>query len=140
MNAIFKKLNYKDYKIIHVLQAPESFYPAMQEMSTITQVKTELEPDEIATFILVFVTKQSAIDTLTPLLSKALQGDGILWFAYPKGTSKRYKCDFNRDTGWAILRQSGWESVRMVAIDEDWSALRFRKVVYIKTRRLEIGN
>jgi hypothetical protein len=26
----------------------------------------------------------------------------------------------------------GYESVRMVAIDEDWSALRFRKVEFVK--------
>lgn len=54
---------------------------------------------------------------------------------YPKGTSKRYKCDFNRDTGWAIMGKFDMEPVRMVAIDEDWSALRFKKVDYIKTMK-----
>jgi uncharacterized protein YdhG (YjbR/CyaY superfamily) len=48
--------------------------------------------------------------------------------AYPKGTSKRYKCEFNRDDGWTVFGEAGYEPVRMVAIDEDWSALRFRKV------------
>jgi hypothetical protein len=60
-------------------------------------------------------------------------GDVILWFAYPKGTSKKYKCDFNRDTGWAALGAAGFEPVRMVAIDDDWSALRFRRVEYIQS-------
>lgn len=133
MNAIFKKLNFKDQQAIHIFQAPKSFHSAMQEMSAFTQIKTELLSEESADFILVFVTQQAEIDALTPLFSKALQGDSILWFAYPKGTSKRYKCDFNRDTGWAILGQHGFESVRMVAIDEDWSALRFRRAEYIKT-------
>lgn len=133
MNVIFKKLNFKDQQVIHILQAPESFQPTLQEMSAFTQVKTEILQDETANFILAFVIQQTEIDALTPLFSRALQGDGILWFAYPKGTSKRYKCDFNRDTGWAILGQHGFESVRMVAIDEDWSALRFRKAEYIKT-------
>ncbi|MEL6635310.1 MAG: hypothetical protein AAFW73_19430 [Bacteroidota bacterium] len=57
--------------------------------------------------------------------------------AYPKGSSKNYTCDFNRDTGWQVLGNLGWEGVRMVAIDTDWSALRFRRVEYIKkmTRR-----
>jgi len=55
-----------------------------------------------------------------------------LWFAYPKGSSKRYKCEFNRDNGWAVLGSLGFEGVRMVAIDEDWSALRFRRVEYVK--------
>ncbi len=54
---------------------------------------------------------------------------------YPKGSSKKYSCDFNRDTGWDIMGQYDLESVRAVAIDEDWSALRFRKVDFIKTMK-----
>jgi hypothetical protein len=57
----------------------------------------------------------------------------VVWFAYPKGTSKRYACEINRDTGWAALGQAGFEPVRMVAIDEDWSAVRFRRAEFIKT-------
>ena len=52
---------------------------------------------------------------------------------YPKGTSKKYKCEFNRDSGWPALGAGGYEPVRMVAIDEDWSALRFRKAEKIKS-------
>jgi hypothetical protein len=66
-------------------------------------------------------------------LTALAEGDAILWFCYPKGTSKKYTCDFNRDTGWASLGQLGWEPVRQVAIDDDWSALRFRNPDFIKT-------
>jgi hypothetical protein len=52
---------------------------------------------------------------------------------YPKGTSKCYTCDFNRDSGWDVIRNAGFDSVRQIAIDEDWSALRFRRVEYIKS-------
>ena len=52
--------------------------------------------------------------------------------AYPKASSKRYQCEFNRDTGWAAVGVAGFESVRQVAIDEDWSALRFRRTEYVK--------
>ena len=45
----------------------------------------------------------------------------------PKGTSKRYKSEIHRDTGWQAIGQAGFEPVRAVAIDEDWSALRFRR-------------
>jgi hypothetical protein len=57
----------------------------------------------------------------------------VVWFAYPKGTSKRYRCEFNRDTGWAAVGAAGFEGVRQVAIDEDWSALRFRRPEFIKS-------
>src|SRR6476620_9127058 len=52
--------------------------------------------------------------------------------SYPKGTSKKYSCDFNRDDGWEVLRQAGFDGVRQVAIDDDWSALRFRRFEFIK--------
>lgn len=48
-------------------------------------------------------------------------------------TSKNYKCDFNRDSGWTSLGKYNLEPVRQVAIDDDFSALRFRKVEFIKT-------
>ena len=102
-------------------------------MMAYAAVKKQIKATDKAEFIIAFCTKQSEIDKLTPVFAKALQGDGLLWFAYPKGTSKKYKSDFNRDTGWNILGKQGFEGVRMVAIDEDWSALRFRRVEYIKT-------
>jgi hypothetical protein len=36
-------------------------------------------------------------------------------------------------TGWDVIRNAGFDSVRQIAIDEDWSALRFRHVEYIKS-------
>jgi hypothetical protein len=84
-------------------------------------------------FSLAFVTRQQEVDALGKAIAKLAEGDAIVWFAYPKGSSKRYTCDVNRDTGWKILGAAGFEGVRMVAIDEDWSAVRFRRVEFIKT-------
>jgi hypothetical protein len=67
------------------------------------------------------------------ILAAHSAGDALLWFAYPKGTSKRYTCDFNRDSGSDVIRNAGFDSVRQIAIDEDWSAPRFRRVEYIKS-------
>jgi len=36
------------------------------------------------------------------------------------------KTDVNRDKLWPVLDPLGWRPVRMVAIDEVWSAMRFR--------------
>ena len=83
-------------------------------------------------FSLAFVTKQKEVDTLAKRIAAKAEGDTILWFAYPKGSSKNYTCDFNRDTGWAVLSEKGFRGVRQVAIDEDWSALRFRRKEFVK--------
>lgn len=132
MEPIFKKLNYKAQPEILVLNAPDSFQHTMKAMEKLTSVREKIAGVKSIEFVLAFVTKQKEIDALMPKLDPLLQGDALLWFVYPKGTSKRYTCDFNRDTGWQIVGDHGFESVRMVAIDEDWSALRFRRNEYVK--------
>ncbi len=57
----------------------------------------------------------------------------MVWFAYPKKSSKKYTSDITRDTGFSDLGSVGFEPVSIVSIDEDWSALRFRRVEHIKT-------
>ena len=88
---------------------------------------------EKADFTIVFATKQEQVNDAADLIAQYTEGDAAIWMAYPKGASKRYKCDFNRDNGWAKLGALGFEPVRQVAIDDDWSALRFRRVGFIKT-------
>lgn len=132
MSAVFKKLNLKDQTEIVVLNAPESFEPELAALAGVNVVQ-EWKAVKKLDFALAFVTKQAEVDKLAPALAKRAQGDALIWFAYPKGSSKKYKCDFNRDTGWAVLGELGFEPVRMVAIDEDWSALRFRRVEFVKT-------
>jgi hypothetical protein len=73
------------------------------------------------------------VDALASAVAARTPGDAIVWFAYPKGTSKKYTCDFNRDTGWDALQAEGFDTVRAIAIDDDWTALRFRRVEYIKS-------
>ena len=57
----------------------------------------------------------------------------------PKGNFKRLKCAINMYTGWTPLGNAGFESVRMVAIDEDWSAKRYRRVEFIKSMTRDKG-
>jgi hypothetical protein len=129
--SVFEKLNLKDQKEILVVNAPASFE---QEISRLDGVLVQRDPERMAAirFALAFATQQQELDRLARLLVARAEGDALLWFAYPKGTSRNYRCDFNRDTGWDVLRASGFDSVRQIAIDEDWSALRFRRVEYMK--------
>ncbi len=132
MDSVFKKMNFKDSKNIVVIHAPTSFEANIDAMQGLTTFVRDLEAIDKTNFVLAFCTKQAEVDAVAIEATTKLEDDGLLWFAYPKGTSKKYKCDFNRDTGWAILGEQGFEPVRAVAIDEDWSALRFRQVENIK--------
>jgi hypothetical protein len=132
MDAVFKKMNFKASPIVAVVNSPISFRANIDAMKELTVFHYDFSLVEKTDFILAFCTKQSEVDAVAIDAAAKLEGDGLLWFAYPKGTSKKFKCDFNRDTGWAVLGAHGFEPVRMVAIDEDWSALRFRRVDFIK--------
>jgi hypothetical protein len=131
VSAVFKKLNLTDQQEIVVIDAPGSFEPELAALQEIV-VRHSLDDVERVQFSLAFVTRQEQIDALAVQIARLTEGDALVWFAYPKGSSRRYKCDFNRDTGWTALGATGFEPVRQVAIDEDWSALRFRRVEYIK--------
>jgi hypothetical protein len=131
MPSVFDKLNLKSQTQI-VVNAPDSFEPALGALRGVKVVREVRGADPID-FSLAFVTKQAEVDALARTIAKQAKGDAVVWFAYPKGSSKKYKCEFNRDNGWQALGKAGFEPVRMVAIDEDWSAVRFRRVDFIKT-------
>jgi hypothetical protein len=132
MNPIFKKLNYKDQKQIYIINTPDSFKKDMDEMKHLASIKTSLTGAKSIEFFMAFVITQKELDELIRKIKSLMMDDGVVWFVYPKGTSKKYTCEFNRDTGWAELGKAGYEPVRAVAIDDDWSGLRFRKTTYIK--------
>jgi hypothetical protein len=130
MNALFKKLNLSTQSIIHVLDAPASFESQLAALQAVT-VKRSVRAS--SAFAMAFVITRVQLDAASRTLAAACTGDAIVWMVYPKGTSKKYHCEFNRDCGWPVLSAAGFEPVRMVAIDADWSALRFRRVQFIKT-------
>jgi hypothetical protein len=138
MSPTFAKLNLKDQSEIVVVNAPASFEPEIASLRDVTVHRAPSDARQID-FSLAFVTTQKEVDSLAKVMSRKAAGDAIVWFAYPKGTSKKYKCEFSRDTGWASMGAAGFEPVRMVAIDEDWSALRFRRPEFIKTMTRPAG-
>jgi len=132
MTPLFKKLNLGGSDTILVLNSPESFEAELTQLEGV-KVLRKATPKLKAPFAIGFAATQSECDLVSSTAANATEGDSIVWIAYPKGSSKKYKCDFNRDTGWTVLGDAGFEPVRQVAIDEDWSALRFRRTEYIKS-------
>ena len=131
MSPIFQKLNLKAQTEIVILNAPDTFEAELRALENV-QIHRKTGDLKQINFALVFVTKQNQVDKVARVFAKKAQGDAVLWFAYPKGTSKKYKCEFNRDNGWSEMGKQGFEPVRQVSIDVDWSALRFRRVDFIK--------
>ena len=130
MATIFDKLNLKDQATVAVLNAPQSFEAELRQLKGVKVVRDAQGLSSVE-FAIAFVTQRKEVDRAASQLIKKAAADAILWFAYPKGTSKTLKSEVNRDTGWDALRSAGFDTVRLVAIDADWSALRFRRKEHI---------
>ncbi|HTA43159.1 MAG TPA: hypothetical protein VK789_11970 [Bryobacteraceae bacterium] len=131
MPGVFAKLNLKDQKQIVILDPPQSFEAELAALKGLEIVR-DLKKAKAVSFSLAFVMTQDRVDSLAPAIARKAEGDAVVWFAYPKGSSKKYKSQIDRDHGWNVLGREAFEPVRMVAIDEDWSAIRFRRAAFIK--------
>jgi len=129
--SVFRKLQLKDQKQVVVVNAPQTFEAEIAALQGVT-VQRDVKTVKETAFALAFVTQKQELDSLAKALGKKTVGDVVLWFAYPKKTSKKYTSDIDRDSGWQVLGNLGFEPVTMVAIDEDWSAKRYRRAEYIK--------
>ena len=122
MDAVLKKLNYKDQDPVLLLDAPAEFKPVQAAFSG--NVKTQARGT--FDFVMCFATTRAQADALVAKTMKCISEDAVVWLCYPKGTSRKYDADYNRDSCWEIFKPYGLRPVRQVAIDDDWSALRFR--------------
>ena len=133
MKNLLDKLNYKGQKRISIINAEESFINTISSDLIDVTVDKKIDPRYPYEFIIIFVKSVSEVEQIAPVTIHNLMADGVLWFCYPKKTSKKYNSEIDRDHGWKVLIDSGFYGIRLVAVDENWSALRFRNKKYIKS-------
>jgi hypothetical protein len=56
---------------------------------------------------------------------KSVPAAARLWVCYPK--AGKLDTDLSRDKLWPLMQEKGWEGVRLVALDDTWSAMAFRR-------------
>jgi len=128
---VWGKLNLKNQKEIVVVNAPSSFERDLKALEGVAVKRKPADAKQIA-FFLAFVTTKQEVAALAKTVASKTVPDAVVWFAYPKSTSKKYTSEISRDAGNEALGEAGFEPVRMVAIDEDWTGKRFRRVAFIK--------
>jgi len=133
MQNLLTKLNYKGQKRISIINADEYFIHCISNDLKDVVIDQKIDPRYPYEFIIIFVKSQSDVELYAPMTLHNLMADGVLWFCYPKKTSKKFTSDIDRDHGWKALNDSGLHGIRLVAIDQDWSALRFRNKKFIKS-------
>jgi len=127
MTDLMKKLNWKAHTPVALLHSPVSFAGECSAFAAETTVHNEVHPGTKYPFALTFAADLAALALRAPELVAATTADAVLWIAYPKQTSKNFRSDLNRDVCWKFLAPLGLEPNRQIAIDDDWSAMRYKK-------------
>ena len=119
MQDIIKKFRFKENGV--VLNAPAAIEKELVKLG----FKTSLGAKSSNT--LVFINNNKEYLEFLKKDLKNIEPDSVLWFAYPKGTSK-IKTDINRDTIRVTGEEFGITTVTAISIDDTWSALCFRPI------------
>jgi hypothetical protein len=123
--TLLEKLQLKDEKNLLIQGLPSSIEKQFVKL-TFSKSVTPLLKSRKIDFALVFAVNQKQLVDILKDVIPALQEDAKFWIAYPKLTSK-IASDLSRDKNWDFVSDYGFEAVRMVALDNVWSAARFKK-------------
>ncbi|MBP7334999.1 hypothetical protein [Niveispirillum sp.] len=117
MKTITDKLGFKPGKQAWMLDSPENMWK-------IIDLPVERPIGDID-LLLGFAIDVAALAGLADRMLPIYKRGGALWVAHPK-KSGTIKSDLSRDAGWEGLTREGLIPVTQIALDDDWSALRFR--------------
>lgn len=121
MKETINKFKFKDKAI--VINAPENLEAEFLKLGFTAKFKV----NELSKNTLVFINNSKEFIAFLTEKLKNVEPDSVLWFAYPKGTSK-IKTDINRDSIRKTAEEFGITTVAAISINDIWSALRFRPI------------
>jgi hypothetical protein len=117
--TIAKKLLIKPENRVYVSGVPDGL--GFSELPAGVQI-VDAPPADVA---LIFVRDSTELEAWIVKKMVPVVSGGRFWLAYPKKTGA-IRSDINRDTIWPVMRNAGWEANSQIALDDTWSALRFR--------------
>ncbi len=120
--SLVKKLGIKDGTQIVALNAPKQYPSLLGKLPRGSKIVAKLAKD--AAFIHLFTDEQVDLKKQLSAITKSLAKDGILWVSWPKKSSG-VPTDITEDTLRVIILPTGLVDVKVCAIDETWSGLKF---------------
>ena len=132
MTATVKKLGLKPGMRALVVGAPSGYVGSLAPLPDRVEVSENL--GSAHDFVQFFATKKSEIAKSAKKLLQSAGPGALVWITYPKKTSG-VDSDLSREAVWAAMEGTGWRPVSQIAIDEIWSALRFRPTQEVKSRK-----
>lgn len=131
-----KRLGIKPGQRIIILNAPDRYIEQLGALPLDVELSNIL--DDSFDLVHLFVKNQAELAEHGPGAIAAVRPGGVLWISYPKRSSK-VVTDITRDSGWKVVHDAGLIGVAQVAIDDVWSALRFRPESEVKRSRPRVG-
>jgi hypothetical protein len=122
-NALVKKLKLKPGQRAAVIHAPDGYLETLSPLPDHVEIVEHLEGK--FDWLQIFVKNQAELERLVPQVIQALKPQGLLWFAFPKGSSK-IQTDLTRDVGWDAIRQADLRWLTLISVNETWSAFALR--------------
>src|SRR5947208_2693838 len=133
--AVSRKLQIKPGRRVFVMNAPVDYSQIVGALPEGASVTTDPKGADV---VHLFVTNRAELDAHLSTATRLASPDTILWISYPK-RGRGIATDLTRDVGWEALRQAGFDPVSQVAIDDVWSALRFRRDPELRAARAARG-
>ena len=129
VNPLYRKLGLKEGYHVKLIHAPDNYPALISEI--FDKLKIRNSTGKGFDFIHFFPKTLIELVQLLPGLKSEIKKDGMIWISWYK-TSSRKKTDLSenliRDTALA----TGLVDIKVSAIDEDWSGLKF--VIRVKDR------
>jgi len=122
-SPLAKKLLLKPGHRGALVNPPADYLERLQPLPEGAQVETQLGSG--LDFVQLFAKNSGELAEYAPAAIRAVKPDGLLWVTYPKG-GKKAGTDLNRDVLWELMSRHGLAGVSLVAVDDTWSAMRFR--------------
>jgi hypothetical protein len=120
-----KRMQVKPGQTVLAVNAPKDYAQILGELPEGARLVTRGDPAG-ADHVHVFVKDSGELARVGPKAVAGVQGGAVTWIAYPKKTSA-VDTDLTRDRGWEAITDE-IDAVSQVAVDDTWSALRFKSV------------
>jgi hypothetical protein len=125
-----KKLGLKEGQRIALINAPAGFEKSLGKLPLNAQVVNRLSSP--LDLVMLFVSEEKKLAVQFPSVAVKLASNGMIWVAWPKKSSG-VATDLTFDRVQRIGLDSGLVDVKICAIDEIWSGLKF--VIRVKDRK-----
>ena len=127
---LIQKLGIHKVHTAIILHAPDNYSQLLVGLPEDLQLKHTLHPN--SEFIHYFANNKYELETMFPQLSQSLAKNGTLWISWQKQSAKQ-NTDLNENIVREIGLNNGVVDVKVAAIDEGWSGLKF--VYRLKDRK-----